>query len=64
MFYLFIYYYMYIVSVIHMWEWPTYVLSSAVFVFFSYVHLLYYRKKKVYMTNVASGQQCLNLPKN
>ena len=44
MFYLFIYYYMYIVSVIHMWEWPTYVLSSPVFVFFSYVHLRYYRK--------------------
>ena len=29
-----------------MWEWPTYVLSSLVFVFFSYVHLRYYRKKK------------------
>ena len=29
-----------------MWEWPTYVLSSPVFVFFSYVHLRYYRKKK------------------
>ena len=28
-----------------MWEWPTYVLSSHVFVFFSYVHLRYYRKK-------------------
>ena len=37
---------MYIVSVIHMWEWPTYVLSSPVFVFFSYVHLRYYREKK------------------
>ena len=37
---------MYIVSVIHMWEWPTYVLSSPVSVFFSYVHLRYYREKK------------------
>ena len=36
---------MYIVSVIHMWEWPTYVLSSPVFVFFSYVHLRYYREE-------------------
>ena len=37
---------MYIVSVIHMWEWPTYVLSSPVFVFFSYVHLRYYREEE------------------
>ena len=29
-----------------MWEWPTYVLSSLVFVFFSYVHQRYYRKKE------------------
>ena len=37
---------MYIVSVIHMWEWPTYVLSSPVSVLVMYICVIIEKKKK------------------